>query len=618
VLAVGAVVDWSGRRLMAFTMITLDTGSGGYTHADSTPARARIVAEPVAPMSNGVTTVARPIVLPVNSVGVATKTLQATTDPGTTPSGNAYRFRIEVDGHAISRFIAAVPHDTGSTVDIGDLIELDPVPDLVPATTAASGTVGYAVIDQSLVDGGGASDATRTAAFVAAYATGKPVYVPPGTYTVTALAPPTTSQTIGAGEKSIIRYAGTGTMCTLSSLQRVRFVDLKFVVTNTAGILFTLDGCFNGSFTRCVFQGSHTTAGDSFSGTSGHIGLNLINNAGDNNLYDCVFLNLAVGYKSSAIQNGIFGGKFGTCNRGILLTDGGGVAVQGHTDFVAAQGATPPTAVAIDIDGATGQVWLDQVWIEGCTVGVKVGTGTSGPTQFSMTNSKVAAVTTCMDFVACRNPTIFGVEFAGDVANSFTPDPLVIDATNTPEGVAYVDSVIPGKPVSTTTPPIGWLIHTRASGQSAIKMPNELNFSYGAKFNMARSDGTYIPFVQMTGGPTLLFGLPSNNAVETLKIRDSSGANAVTVDAVPSTVNYAALVPAATGTGPALAARGTDTNVNLTLTPKGTGQVRSGGPVFLANVTAPATPTGGGVLYVESGALKYKGSSGTVTTLGSA
>ena len=36
----------------------------------------------------------------------------------------------------------------------------------------------------------------------------------------------------------------------------------------------------------------------------------------------------------------------------------------------------------------------------------------------------------------------------------------------------------------------------------------------------------------------------------------------------------------------------------------------------LLNTTAPAgTPSGGGYLYVESGALKYKGSSGTVTTL---
>ena len=44
----------------------------------------------------------------------------------------------------------------------------------------------------------------------------------------------------------------------------------------------------------------------------------------------------------------------------------------------------------------------------------------------------------------------------------------------------------------------------------------------------------------------------------------------------------------------------------------------SGVGVFaMADGTAPSgTPSGGGVIYVESGALKYKGSSGTVTTLG--
>lgn len=42
------------------------------------------------------------------------------------------------------------------------------------------------------------------------------------------------------------------------------------------------------------------------------------------------------------------------------------------------------------------------------------------------------------------------------------------------------------------------------------------------------------------------------------------------------------------------------------------------GRLFLSNQSAPATPSGGGVLYVESGALKYKGSSGTVTTVGNA
>lgn len=42
--------------------------------------------------------------------------------------------------------------------------------------------------------------------------------------------------------------------------------------------------------------------------------------------------------------------------------------------------------------------------------------------------------------------------------------------------------------------------------------------------------------------------------------------------------------------------------------------------VFIANSTATPTanPSGGGILYVENGALKYRGSSGTVTTLGPA
>lgn len=47
--------------------------------------------------------------------------------------------------------------------------------------------------------------------------------------------------------------------------------------------------------------------------------------------------------------------------------------------------------------------------------------------------------------------------------------------------------------------------------------------------------------------------------------------------------------------------------------------IDSDGNVFISNSTlAPATPTGGGILYVQSGALIYKGSSGTITTLGPA
>lgn len=63
-----------------------------------------------------------------------------------------------------------------------------------------------------------------------------------------------------------------------------------------------------------------------------------------------------------------------------------------------------------------------------------------------------------------------------------------------------------------------------------------------------------------------------------------------------------------------------ETNGNLAAF-TGTGSYGGGVLVaFLANcTTAPTTnPTGGGVLYVEAGALKYRGSGGTVTTLGPA
>jgi hypothetical protein len=40
--------------------------------------------------------------------------------------------------------------------------------------------------------------------------------------------------------------------------------------------------------------------------------------------------------------------------------------------------------------------------------------------------------------------------------------------------------------------------------------------------------------------------------------------------------------------------------------------------LYIANGTVPGTPTGGGVIYVEAGALKYKGSNGTITTLAAA
>jgi len=48
-----------------------------------------------------------------------------------------------------------------------------------------------------------------------------------------------------------------------------------------------------------------------------------------------------------------------------------------------------------------------------------------------------------------------------------------------------------------------------------------------------------------------------------------------------------------------------------------TRDVIASGVIKMTNVSTPPTtnPTGGGILYVENGALKYRGPNGTVTTI---
>lgn len=79
------------------------------------------------------------------------------------------------------------------------------------------------------------------------------------------------------------------------------------------------------------------------------------------------------------------------------------------------------------------------------------------------------------------------------------------------------------------------------------------------------------------------------------------------------TAGYVALLvnPTETATG-----SGAKKLMDLAVAGASKHSVDNQGRTFLANVAAePATPTGGGVLYAEGGALKFKGSSGTVTTI---
>jgi hypothetical protein len=63
---------------------------------------------------------------------------------------------------------------------------------------------------------------------------------------------------------------------------------------------------------------------------------------------------------------------------------------------------------------------------------------------------------------------------------------------------------------------------------------------------------------------------------------------------------------------------GRNANTGITEINSDSGLIKMNQSVQLTNAAVPATPTGGGVMYVENGALKYKGSSGTVTVIGPA
>lgn len=156
---------------MAFTMVTLDTG-GGYRLADGSTPRAVLHATPYVPMTNGTTTVDQTVTILLDASGVATKAVAATTDPATTPAGNAYRLRIEVDGYTVQQLLAAIPHNAGSTVDISSLIPLIVPPDFPPIGGGYSDEQVRDVVAATLVQGANVTitpnDAANTITIAAA------------------------------------------------------------------------------------------------------------------------------------------------------------------------------------------------------------------------------------------------------------------------------------------------------------------------------------------------------------------------------------------------------------------------------------------------------------------
>ena len=380
---------------------------------------------------------------------------------------------------------------------------------LVPGATINALTGWYHADGSPNIDKTGVLDSTAgVSAFHSAVPSGSTIYYPKGTYKVTAaVTPPAADVTVsgsGYGTQFLFNPTVAGTMLTLTGNANNKFVGVRFSLAATTAAagstLVNLNGAFRCSFTRTVFQGQHTTSGDAYGVQTGHIGVSISANAGDNIFYDCDFLNLGVGIKTDSIQNSMVGGKFGTCYVGIWGTTniggdgqtGAGMSLSGYVDFVSSATAGL-VAFNILIDGAANQWWLSDCWFEGGNIGVQVGSvsAVAGPSMFGMVNCKVAAMTKCVDIQYVRQPYLANVQFGasgGGTVTAMTIDAGVADGT----AINLIDLItgdvaLNGTDLSPTLFPSGWTY----IGRSHLRTPVNID---GHQVITAEADAS-VPFV---------------------------------------------------------------------------------------------------------------------------
>lgn len=98
-----------------------------------------------------------------------------------------------------------------------------------------------------------------------------------------------------------------------------------------------------------------------------------------------------------------------------------------------------------------------------------------------------------------------------------------------------------------------------------------------------------------------------------LQYKQNGGITAMAIQSNTGSVNYLQMGNARTGFGPNLAAAGSDTNIDLTLTPKNTGIVKVVGSASVAanlSVTGPVNSAGG---FKSGSAVGVSCAAGTVS-----
>ena len=146
---------------------------------------------------------------------------------------------------------------------------------------------------------------------------------------------------------------------------------------------------------------------------------------------------------------------------------------------------------------------------------------------------------------------------------------------------------------------------TSGGGNAAVGMYVQGVLTTGS-FNTG--SGAYAQAALTEGSSNICIGYTAGDAITT-------GSSNTIIGDIAGTAALASTVIIAAGSAERIRS---DSNANFLIGVTAAGTTAAG-VVGIANGTAPTTsPAGMGQLYVEAGALKYRGSGGTVTTLGAA
>jgi hypothetical protein len=272
--------------------------------------------------------------------------------------------------------------------------------------------------------------------------------------------------------------------------------------------------------------------------------------------------------------------------------------LQGNMSISNGSGAAPPNNIAaLSIINAAGVTPTDgHRWYEG-SFWIKVeansgnGSGTTYP--YLMYSDGTGYVRNCFGAVWTSNLTNSnwnGAEFGFSGA---TDDPNLIAASNS----GYLWAGAPG-----TTSSGLQIVNTIGGAGTVLQVVNK----------GGSPTGIPIQFIGQNVGDHLFGQFISGEANPRYKV-DAGGD--VQWGAGGGSVTDADLKRTAVGT--LTLSDGTNANNKVQLRIAGTVTTNESS-LFVENGIQPATPSGGGVLFVVAGALKYIGSSGTVTTLGPA